>query len=72
MIPKRPLLKRLRTRLALRLASWIVPEVALQEVELALSAMPKGDRHTSTATLLRTMAATYRRQAEERRDNHGI
>lgn len=65
MKPNRPPLKRLRTRLALRIAPWIVPEVALQEVELALGAIPKGERCTSAATLLMTMAATYRRQAEE-------
>jgi len=58
-------LKKLRTKLAIKIAPWIVPEVALQEMELVIGAAPKNERNSQTCTLIRTLIASYRRQAEE-------
>ncbi|MDX5979591.1 hypothetical protein [Vreelandella alkaliphila] len=57
--------EKLRTALALKIAPWIVPETALQEMKLVLDAAPKSERDSHTHTLIKTLIASYRNQAKK-------
>lgn len=57
--------KKLRTALALKIAPWVVPETALQEMQLVLNSAPKSERHSHTHTLIKTLIASYRNQAKK-------
>lgn len=54
-----------RTRLALRIAPWVVYEIPMQELGAVEASIPESERGSATHSLIKTFLSGYRRQAEE-------
>lgn len=54
-----------RSRLALRVAPWLVYEIPMQELGAIEAAIPEHERGSATHTVIKTFLSGYRRQARD-------